>query len=169
MNLRFFLQPLLIAVAALSGLTEAATPTVADVQEPPMSYKGAPYLLWLLARWNDTIVLAELMEETVQPVQRGLYEPHTIKVRVLKTIKGAPLPDTYLLYTVVLEVDKKPTKHPGTYPLSGQLLLGFNRQNLNTNISPDIRHAGDLSFSKLNPNALRHLPMVKKDYPELFE
>lgn len=162
-----YLIALLIGVLSLSL---SASPAAAQpIEEPPMSYKGAPYLLWRLARWNDTILLCELVEETVMPVQH-IYEPHLIKVRVLDTIKGAPLPDEYLIYTVVYEVGReKQTKAPGTYPASGQTLIGFNRSELRTDAATGLPCAGDLTFSRLNPTALRHLPMVKKDYPELFE
>lgn len=162
-----YLIALLIGVLSLSL---SASPAVAQpIEEPPMSYKGAPYLLWKLARWNDTILLCELVEETVMPVQH-IYEPHLIKVRVLDTIKGAPLPDEYLIYIVVYEVGReKQTKAPGTYPASGQTLIGFNRAKLRADAATGLRFTGDLTFSRLNPTALRHLPMVKKDYPELFD
>ena len=134
-----------------------------------MSYKGAPYLLWLLVYRNDTVLLCEMEEENVMPVQL-IYEQHNIKVRVLDTIKGAPLPDEHLIYAVVYEVGKgKQTKAPGAYPKSGQILIGFNREELRTDSSTGLRHAGDLTFSKLHPSTLQHLPMVKNDYPELFE
>lgn len=161
-----YLMTLIIGVLALS--VSSASAVAHSIEEPPMSYKGAPYLLWRLARWNDTILLCELVEETVMPVQL-MYEPHHIKVRVLDTIKGAPLPDEYLIYTVVYEIGrKKQTKAPGTYPASGQTLIGFNRSELRTDATTGLRFTGDLTFSRLNPTALRHLPVVKKDYPELF-
>lgn len=72
------------------------------------------------------------------------------------------------MYTIVYEVGNQ-TMAPGAYPMNGQILIGFNRSELRTDYATELRHAGDLTFSKLNPSALRHLPMVKKDYPELFE
>ena len=154
----------LSALWAISCPCTAATPTT---EEPPMSYKGEPYLLWLLVYRNDTVLLCEKEEETVMPVQ-GIYEQHNIKVRVLDTIKGTPLPDEHLIYAVVYEVGKQ-KKAPGAYPKSGQIMIGFNRSELKTEFTTGLRHAGDLSFSRLNPSALRHLPMVKRDYPGLFE
>lgn len=162
-----YLITLIAGVLAFAG---AVSPTVAQpIEEPPMSYKGAPYLLWNMARWNDTILHCEIVEETVMPVQH-IYEQHHIKVRVLDTIKGASLPDEYLIYTVVYEVgsDNQP-KAPGTYPASGQTLIGFNRSKLSADSRTGLRYAGDLTFSCLSSTALRHLPMVKKDYPELFD
>lgn len=162
-----FLMTLIIGVLALS--VSAASAVVQPIEEPPMSYKGAPYLLWNMARLNDTILYCEIVEETVMPVQH-IYEQHHIKVRVLDTIKGTPLPDEYLIYTVVYEVGRnKQTKHPGSYPASGQTLIGFNRGKLAADSRTGLRYAGDLTFSRLNPTALRYLPMVKKDYPELFD
>ena len=162
-----YITILILCSLSLVGLSSASAPQA--IEEPPMSYAGAPYLLWMLARWNDTILLCEMEEETIMPVQH-IYEPHNIKVRVLDTIKGTPLPDKHLIYAVVYEVGKgKQTKAPGAYPKKGQILIGFNRSNLRTDSATGLRYAGDLTFSKLNPSALRHLPMVKKDYPELFE
>lgn len=132
-----------------------------------MSYKGEPYLLWLLVYRNDIVLLCEMEEETIMPLQGGIYEPHHIKVRVLDTVKGTPPPDERMVYTVVYEGRRG--KNPGSYPKQGQILIGFNRAELRTDNSTGLSHAGDLTFSKLNPSALRHLPMVKKDYPELFE
>ena len=161
---------LIALIYGVLSLSLSPLPAVAQpIEEPPMSYAGAPYLLWKLARWNDTILLCELVEETVMPVQH-IYEPHHIKVRVLDTIKGAPLPDEYLIYAVVYEVGRgNQTKAPGAYPASGQTLIGFNRTELRTDVATGLRFTGDLTFSRLNPTALRHLPMVKKDYPELFD
>lgn len=158
-----------LVYGVLSLALSASSAVAQTIEEPPMSYAGAPYLLWKLARWNDTILLCELVEETVMPVQH-IYEQHHIKVRVLDTIKGAPLSDEYLIYTVVYEVGRgNQTKAPGAYPASGQTLIGFNRTELRTDAATGLRFTGDLTFSRLNPTALRYLPMVKKDYPELFE
>ena len=169
MNLRPFVCSVLVAAAALSGAAEPRYEQPRQIEEPPMSYKGAPYLLWKLARWHDTVLHCEIVEETVMPVQH-IYEQHNIKVRVLDTIKGTPLPDEYLIYTVVYEVGRgNQTKAPGAYPASGKILIGFNRAELRTDSATGLRFTGDLTFSRLNPTALRHLPMVKKDYPELFE
>ena len=169
MNLRPFVYYALVAAAALSGAAEPRYEQPRQIEEPPMSYKGEPYVLWLLAHRNDTVLLCEIVEQTVKPIQGGIYEPHLIKVRVLDTIKGTPLPDEYLTYTVVYEGKSNRQKTPGTYPASGQILIGFNRTELRTDTASRLRDAGDLTFSRLNPSALRHLPMVKKDYPELFE
>ena len=169
MNLRPFVYSALVAAAALSGAAEPRYEQPRQIEEPPMSYKGEPYVLWLLAHRNDTVLLCEIVEQTVKPIQGGIYEPHLIKVRVLDTIKGTPLPDEYLTYTVVYEGKSNRQKTPGTYPASGQILIGFNRTELRTDTASRLRDAGDLTFSRLNPSALRHLPMVKKDYPELFE
>ena len=169
MNLRPFVYSVLVAACALSGAAEPRSNQPRQIEEPPMSYKGAPYLLWLLVYRNDTVLLCETVEETVKPIQGGIYEPHLFKVRVLDTIKGTPLPDEYLTYTVVYEGRSNRQKAPGTYPASGQILIGFNHTELRTDTASWLRDAGDLTFSRLNPSALRHLPMVKKDYPELFE
>ena len=169
MNPKPFVCSVLVAACALSGAAEPRSNQPRQIEEPPMSYKGAPYLLWLLVYRNDTVLLCETVEETVMPVQH-IYEPHHIKVRVLDTIKGTPLPDEHLIYAVVYEVGRgNQTKAPGAYPASGKILIGFNRAELRTDSATGLRFTGDLTFSRLNPTALRHLPMVKKDYPELFE
>lgn len=168
MNLKPFVCSVLFAAAALSGATEALSEQPKQIKEPPMSYKGEPYMLWMLAQCN-TLVLVELIEETILPVQHG-YEPHRIKARVIETIKGAPLPDEYLEYTRTREISRKAKgKQPGTYPLSAQLLLGIDRNAVKRNAETGLLHAGKLNFRTLPPSVLRHLPMVKKDYPELFE
>ncbi|MBR5214220.1 MAG: hypothetical protein IKV92_08175 [Akkermansia sp.] len=169
MNPKPFVYSVLVAACALSGAAEPRSNQPRQIEEPPMSYKGAPYLLWLLVYRNDTVLLCETVEETVMPVQH-IYEQHNIKVRVLETIKGTPLPDEHLIYAVVYEVGRgNQTKAPGAYPASGKILIGFNRAELRTDSATGLRFTGDLTFSRLNPTALRHLPMVKKDYPELFE
>ena len=167
MNLRPFICSVLVAAAALSGAAEPRTEQPRQIKEPPMNYKGEPYLLWLLVYRNDTVLLCEMEEETIMPLQGGIYESHHIKVRVLDTVKGTPLPDKRMVYTVVYEGRRG--KNSGSYPKQRQILIGFNRAELRTDNSTGLSYAGDLTFSKLNPSALRHLPMVKKDYPELFE
>lgn len=169
MNLRPFVYSVLAATAAFSGAAEPRTEQPGQIEEPPESYKGEPYMLWLLAQCN-TLVLCELIEETVLPVQHGIYEPLRIKAKVIETIKGEPLPDEYLEYTRTREISRKAKgKQPGTYPLSGQLLLGIDRNVLERNTETGLLHAGNLSFRTLPPSVLRYLPMVKQDYPELFE
>ena len=169
MNLRPFVCSVLVAACALSGAAEPRSNQPRQIEEPPMSYKGEPYRLWMLAH-HDTLVLVELIEETVLPVQHGIYEPHRIKARVIETIKGEPLPDEYLEYTRRREISRNAQgKQPGTYPLSGQLLLGIDRNALERNTETGLLHAGKLNFRTLPASVLRHLPMVKKDYPELFE
>lgn len=159
----------LLAISTLCVAAEMPGSSAKSVEEPPMSYRGAPYLLWNMARWNDTIILCEELERTVLPKQGNRYQAHIVKVRVLKTVKGAPLPDEFLTYTLVYEVCEKTRKNPGTYPMSGQMLLGFNRDKFTSCPLTHLRHAGNLTLSRLNPTALQHLPMVKRDYPELFE
>lgn len=169
MNLRPFVYSALVVAAALNGAAEPRTEQPKQIEAPPVSYKGEPYMLWMLAHY-DTLVLCELIEETVLPVQHGIYEPHRIKARVIETIKGEPFPDEYLEYTRVCEIPRKAKgKQPDTYPLSGQRLLGINRNELERNAENGLLHAGNLNFRTLPPSVLRHLPMVKKDYPELFE
>ena len=169
MNLRPFVCSALVAAAALSGAAEPRSNPPRQIEEPPMRYKGEPYRLWMLAHHN-TLVLIELIEETVLPVQHGIYEPHRIKARVIETIKGEPLPDEYLEYTRTREISRNAQgKQPGSYPLSGQFLLGIDRNALERNTETGLLHAGKLNFRTLPASVLRHLPMVKKDYPELFE
>ena len=169
MNLRPFVCSVLVAATGLSGAAETRSEQPRQIEEPPMSYKGEPYRLWMLAQCN-TLVLVELIEETVLPVQHGIYEPHRIKTRVIETIKGKPLPDEYLEFARVQEISgNEQGKQPGTYPLSGQLLLGIDRNALEKNTETGLLHAGELNFRTLPASVLRHLPMVKKDYPELFE
>ena len=170
MNLRPFVCSLLVVATTLSGAAKSISEQSRRIAEPPLNYKGAPYLLWLLTYRNDTVLLCEMVEETVMPIQDGLYEPHHIKVRVLDTIKGSLHPDEHLIYTVVYEGSRnRKIKTPGSYPASGQILIGFNRTEFKTDTATGLHHAGDLTFRTLSPSVLRHLPMVKKAYPELFE
>ena len=84
--------------------------------------------------------------------------------------KGEPLPDEYLEYTRTREISRNAQgKQPGIYPLSAQLLLGIDRNALERNTETGLLHAGNLNFLTLPASVLRHLPMVKKDYPEIFE
>ena len=84
--------------------------------------------------------------------------------------KGEPLPDEYWEYTRTREISRNAQgKQPGIYPLSAQLLLGIDRNALERNTETGLLHAGNLNFLTLPASVLRHLPMVKKDYPEIFE
>ena len=51
----------------------------------------------------------------------------------------------------------------------GALNDGIDRNALERNTETGLLHAGKLNFRTLPASVLRHLPMVKKDYPELFE
>ena len=73
-------------------------------------------------------------------------------------------------YTRTREISRNAQgKQPGIYPLSAQLLLGIDRNALERNNETGLLHAGNLNFRTLPASVLRHLPMVKEDYPELFE
>lgn len=130
-------------------------------------YKGEPYRLWRLAH-HDTVLLGEQIEKTIGQPQ-GIYQGHAVKVRVIDVIKGKELPQEYLIYGIVYEVSPAKQQKPGTYPMSGRVVLGFNRGNLKTDSATGLPHAGDLTFDRMGESALQYLPMLKKDYPLLFE
>lgn len=167
---RYIIGALALAVWALPLICVEKTNAAQDrlYADPPAEhYAGEPYRLWQLAHC-DTLVLCEQIEKEIGQAH-CIYQGHSVKVRIIEIIKGKELPNEHLIYGIVYEVAPAERQKPGIYPMSGRVVLGFNRSNLKTDSATGLPHAGDLTFDRIGESALQYLPMVKKDYPLLFE